>query len=374
MLHQENRLWNLLALKLSGEATPDELRELDNCIETSAGEYNVIKGIESFWAQKNSQADLNDDMEEDRFRFILNAGNEDNLNDSGEVVPVIKLVKHNKYKWFYVAASVVAILGMALLFKQQYSRKARVLTSPENDIQQVYVKPGSKSKIILPDGSVVRLNSSSTLSYSNDFNKKVREVTLDGEAYFDVAKDARHPFVVHTSNIDIVVLGTLFNVKSYEQDQTIETTLLRGSVEVYNKNDASAPRVILKPNEKLVFRKNEDDRLPEENKLSENLLKKATTDDDISISALPANKPDSVKEETSWLYNRLVIDGDDFPKMVEKMERWYGVEIKILSPKLSHYHFKGIFENESVEQALDALQLTAKFRYKLKDGKIEIME
>ena len=147
----------------------------------------------------------------------------------------------------------IVILGIGFLFKRDSVNN--FTSSSKTNIQQVFVKPGSKSKIILPDGTIVRLNGSSTLSYNKDFNKKIREVKLDGEAYFDVIKDMTNPFIVHTSGIDIKVLGTLFDVKSYQQDSMIETTLLRDCTEVYTKDDPSTPRVILKPNEKLIFGK-----------------------------------------------------------------------------------------------------------------------
>jgi len=269
-----------------------------------------------------------------------------------------------------VAASVILIFGIGFLFKKNFLDKSSI----SEKLQQVFVKPGSKSKIILPDGTVVRLNGSSKLSYHKDFNKNVREVDLEGEAYFDVTKDAAHPFIVHTSNIDIKVLGTIFNVKSYDQDQTIETTLLRGSIEVYNKDDPSAPKVILKPNEKLVYRKDKEDDLASQKNEAGDSLKEYERDQDISISTLAANKPDSLKEETSWLYNRLVINGDDFNNLATKFERWYGVKINILSEDLKKYHFNGIFENETIEQALNALQLTVKFHYKINDEVVEIMD
>ena len=373
MEHSENRLWKLLALKLSGDATPDELCELGSFLEVSTEEKNIADGIEMYWNQKNDLVIINEETEEERFHFILNADNNDGKDDKEiEVIPVIKSIKQHKYKWFYAAASVIIIIGLSLLLRRYLENDLN--PSSKTGIQQVFVKPGSKSKIILPDGTVVRLNGSSKLSYNKDFNKNVREVNLEGEAYFDVTKDAAHPFIVHTSNIDIRVLGTLFNVKSYDEDQTIETTLLRGSIEVYNKNDPSAPMVILKPNEKLIFRKEQDDKIPEHNNVDVNSTKKIIPDENISISTLPANKPDSVKNETSWLYNKLVIDGDDFTEMAEKMERWYGVKIEILSPKLKQNHFKGIFKNETIEQALDALQLTVKFKYEINNNVIEIKE
>lgn len=370
MENQENRLWNLLALKVSGEATPEELSELNSSLENFPELQNIVNSIEIYWNEKNELI-TNDETEEERFHLILNAENENEINKD-ELRPVVKPIKWKKYRFLLAAASVILILGLAFLFKEHFGNDFD--SSIKTALQQVFVKPGSKSKLILPDGTVVRLNGSSKLTYSNDFNKNVREVNLDGEAYFDVTKDAKHPFIVHTSNIDIKVLGTLFNVKSYEQDATIETTLLRGSIEVYNKNDASAPKVILRPNEKLVFTKKANEKMETPDKPASNLLKNSSPDEKISISTLPANKPDSLKEETSWIYNKLVIDDDDFTKMAEKMERWYGVKIEILSPQLQQYHFKGIFENETIEQALNALQLTVKFRYKINKDLITIRQ
>jgi transmembrane sensor len=370
MENQENRLWNLLALKVSGEATPEELSELNSSLENFPELQNIVNSIEIYWNEKNELI-TNDETEEERFHLIINAENE-NEKKEDELRPVVKSIKWKKYRFLLAAASVLLIFGLAFLFKEHFVKD---FNSPiKTALQQVFVKPGSKSKIILPDGTVVRLNGSSKLTYSNDFNKNVREVNLDGEAYFDVTKDAKHPFIVHTSNIDIKVLGTLFNVKSYEQDATIETTLLRGSIEVYNKNDASAPKVILRPNEKLVFTKIANEKMETPDKPASNSLKNTSPDEKISISTLPPNKPDSLKEETSWIYNKLVIDDDDFTKMAEKMERWYGVKIEILSPQLQQYHFKGIFENETIEQALNALQLTVKFRYKINKDLITIRQ
>ena len=368
MDNQENRLWKLVALKVSGEATSEELAELHISLENFADLQNVVSSIEIYWNEKNEFI-KNDDSEDERFHLILNAedGNKEIKKLENER-SIVEPYKRKKYRLLLAAASVLIIVSITFLLKQHFNNSLKA------SVQQVYVKPGSKSKIILPDGTIVRLNSSSTLSYSTDFNKNVREVELDGEAYFDVAKDAKHPFIVHTSNIDIRVLGTLFNVKSYEQDATIETTLLRGSIEVYNKNDASSPKVILRPNEKLVFTKKQDQKIAVANKTAVNSLKNTGPDENISISTVSSNKPDSLKEETSWVYNKLVIDDDDFTKMAEKMERWYGVKIEILSPQLEQYHFKGVFENETIEQALNALQLTVRFGYKINKDVITITQ
>ena len=120
---------------------------------------------------------------------------------------------------------------------------------------EVAARPGVRTKVVLPDGTQVWLNSNSKLKYSPDFNLHSREVDLEGEAYFDVAKDMERPFIVHASTIDVRVLGTAFTIKSYPQDETIEATLLKGAIEISGRDNPGAPRIILKPDEKLVLNK-----------------------------------------------------------------------------------------------------------------------
>jgi ferric-dicitrate binding protein FerR (iron transport regulator) len=366
-MESENRLWKLVALKFSGEASDEELSELEDYLNSFPEKRSIVTCIETYWNQKDDFQNTDDEMEEHRFHLIVNGENRE--EDFAGVAPG-KTGKLRKYKWFYAAASVLIICAVGVLIKTTTQRNS----SGKTGIQRVFVKPGSRSQIILPDGSIVRLNGSSGLTYPKDFNKEVRNVYLKGEAYFEVKKDAEHPFVVHTSNIDIKVLGTVFNVKCYEQDETIEATLLRGSIQVYNKTDPSAPKIILKPNEKLVFRKKTDEIPLTQNKVNVDSSVSYRANNEISISALSSTQPDSLKEEISWLYNRLIIDDDSFVKMAEKMERWYGVTIQIMSPELERYHFKGIFQNETIEQALDALRLTASFNYKINNDTIKIMK
>jgi ferric-dicitrate binding protein FerR (iron transport regulator) len=236
----------------------------------------------------------------------------------------------------------------------------------------VLSRAGARTKLVLPDGTQVWLNSSSRLKYTHNFNGPSREVELEGEAYFDVVKDMQRPFIVHTSALDVKVLGTAFTVKSYPQDATIEATLLKGTIEVSRQNNPDAPRVILKPNEKLVFNKQlAVTPLPA---LSPDVRSAAarTAPPDIAVNSLPRNIPDSNKEETAWLYNRLVFNGDSFEELAEKMERWYNVKIFFKDKALYNYHFGGAFANETVQDALNALQLTADFSYKINGNEIEL--
>ena len=120
-------------------------------------------------------------------------------------------------------------------------------------------RQGSRTHLTLPDGTMVWLNAGSRLSYGKNYNTATREVNLTGEAFFDVAHNTQKPFLIHTARIDVQVLGTSFNVKSYPTDRTTEATLIRGSIEVSIK-DRPSEKIILRPDEKLVVA-NDDELL-----------------------------------------------------------------------------------------------------------------
>ena len=168
-------------------------------------------------------------------------------------------------------------------------------------------------------------------------------------------------------------MGTAFVVKSYPQDETVETTLLRGIIEVSRKDYPDDPKVILKPNEKLIFSKQLENEVHHHtNDTSGNY--KTTAIGEISVAAVSITIPDSNKVETSWVYNRLVFDGDSFQELAEKMERWYNVKITFSNNELLHYRFKGAFANETIKEALNALQLTANFSYKINNNEINLFK
>ena len=214
------------------------------------------------------------------------------------------------------------------------------------------------------------MNSNSRLKYSAAFDQTNREVVLEGEAYFEVAKDARLPFIVHASSIDIRVLGTSFAVKSYPQDETIEATLLKGTIEISRKDNPGGAWIILKPNEKLVFSKSftPHDRTGASPSVP---VPTIAAIPNIAVNAIRQDIPDSDKVETAWLYNRLVFDGDRFRQLADKMERWYNIRIVIRDSSLNNYRFSGIFGNETPEEALKALQMVRDFSFTHKNNGYE---
>ncbi len=365
------RITELFSKKLAGEATDDELNELEQYLRTHPDEQYFQDTFSSWWKPANTDS-LNINSERDvHYNYILSqAETTDEMTDS---VRQVSFSFGFNWKKTLVAASVIGLLflvGWQLFFSDRNEEKT---LARDNEI---VTKKGTKSKVLLPDGSTVMLNADSRLYYSENFNDSLREVTLEGEAFFDVVKDAKRPFIVHTSGINIRVLGTAFNVKSYPQEPTIEATLVRGLIEVEKTNQPHSSKILLRPNEKLVYNKEEKNiaETAKEGKQKEDIekMKISARPQSISISTLPRIMNDSVRVETSWVYGRLLFEGDSFRELAPKMERWFNIKIRFKDEKVANYRFRGVFEDESIEMALQALQLTARFSYTLKGSEVII--
>lgn len=360
---EKDRISALLAKKMAGEATPEEQRELQDYLQSHAGDQYFAEMLHLFWAAGAGHTSQHNPGSEAHFQYILQKAAEPETPESAPVA----WYRRRVFRISFAAAAMLVLTLLAWQFIPGNSRHPNIL----NASNEVVIQHGAKSKVLLPDGTQVWLNSGSKLIYPGVFNDTLREVTLEGEGYFMVTKNPAQPFVVHTSEIDIHVIGTVFNVKSYAEDEVVETTLLQGSIAVEKRNTADAARIMLRPHEKLVIRK-KDMSLPapaaqtgtDNNSKIENNQASAPL---LSVTQLPQNVPDSTRTETSWVYGRLVFEGDHFYELALKMERWYNKKIKIQDARVSQYRFTGMFENETLEEALHALQLTASFRFRI-DG------
>ena len=174
------------------------------------------------------------------------------------------------------------------------------------------------------------------------------------------------PFIIHTGRMNIKVLGTEFNVKSYPQDSTYETTLLRGSIEV-TLNDRPSDRIILKPKEKLIVA-NLSFGNAHESKVSTHVVQPQLLVTELHY----VSKTDRAIAETSWLDNKLVFEDESFTNLAINLGRKYNVNIHFSNEKLKDYRFTGIFKEETIQEALTALQLTEKFSFKIMGSEVYI--
>ncbi len=203
--------------------------------------------------------------------------------------------------------------------------------------------------ILLPDGSTVQLNASSVLKYPRKFHSKNREVYLDGEAYFSVTQDPHHPFIVHTDQQAIHVLGTEFNVMGYSSDPYTVTTLVNGKIklETFDNSQALKNEIILQPNQQVYFDKESDE---------------ATVSDTNALDA------------TLWMKGIYAFKDTPLEEITRRLEKIYGVTI-IADEAYKNEKYTGkFFTRQTIEEIMDILNFKHQFSIQLKNDTIILQE
>jgi len=278
---------------------------------------------------------------------------------------------HRKTLLYAVFSSAAAILIAFLLgysvFKGSWIRN----NDPLRVQNEILVPLGAKTHVTLADGTKVWLNAGSKLKYPDGFSRESREVYLEGEAFFNVKKDNKKMFVVKTSNLDIKVYGTEFNVKSYPDENLIQTTLVKGSVAIETHSDnAHKKAVFLKPNQTAIFFKStpavRDLEIPELKNKPEIAGECA---EKIVISPVANAVP-----ITSWKDNRWIIVSEELDDLAIKLERRYNVKISFASEGIKKYRFSGTLKDETFEQVLQVIQLSAPITYLIEGNEVMFKE
>ena len=365
-----------MARKLSGEASPEELSELDRLVRLDP-HINYSKEILHDLWQNNPIPDSQ--YAENRYKELVQQMKTMGI-DEGKFTQDDHYINREQEekkgggrKWLIVLCSfaTLALITGGIFFYRNKKAPSKDLAEVHSK-NEINTKNGSKTNLVLPDGTKVWLNSSSQLTYEKNYGNKLREVNLVGEAYFDVVKNAEKPFLIHTTKMDIKVLGTAFNVKCYPGEKTTETSLIRGSIEVTLKDRQE--KIMLKPNEKLIINNQEAPVVKSTQQTSiRPLLPKATDEKPIiSLSHLTFYPADNTLIETAWVQNRLIFSSETFEDVALKMERWYSVNIEFADGALKKASLTGSFEKETVTEALNALELTTRFSYSIKNNNIII--
>ena len=235
-----------------------------------------------------------------------------------------------------VAAFIALVLGFSLSFLLNGQKESWQASQFEN---VVMAPSGQKTQLVLPDGTLVWLNSGSRLSYNYQYSTKDRVVYLEGEAFFDVKKDTQYPFIVKAGAVDVKVHGTAFNVSAYADEDDIMVALLRGKVSLLSATD-----------QKLLAYLSPD----QEATVSKRSLSCRVESCDASI-------------ESSWHHNLLKFDGTPAKEVWKKLERWYGVDIALSNVSPSQAYWFTI-KTESLTELLEMINKITPIEYKL-DGK-----
>ncbi len=368
-----NDLWILMAKKLSGEASQAELTELETALRQDPDLHYSLQIIIDSWQKKQKpQPDLAQDAWDRHVVIMRRSGlfPEDPAPLPRDLFPPAS--RSRVFTPFAILCGLLLVFGCIFLATRPRIVAARSLQSPRSE---VVTQNGTRTKLLLPDGTNVWLNAGSKLLYDSSYGSKLREVTLTGEAYFDVVKNKEKPFVIHAGIINIRVLGTAFNVKSYPGDKTIETSLIRGRIEVSYINHSSR-KLILVPNQKLVINAQVSPETFDAaaGKQLAAVKKSELSRPEVTINPLRHFGSDSLVSETAWLDNKLVFQDESFAELAKKMERWYGVRMVFDEPSLDSLHFTGSFEKENVQQALTALTLLSRFNFSLANGEVHIVK
>ncbi|MBX2925516.1 MAG: FecR family protein [Chitinophagaceae bacterium] len=354
----DERLIYLLARKKSGEITLEEQLELSEVLKNDYSTLFLSEGIdEVFESHLNYGKSISNHTVNDALTLLHKK-----IAETGQEPVYFNKSKYRRLKAWSIAASVLLIVSAAAFY---LVTPAPHSPAPSSNI--ITTQKGSKTNLVLPDGTKVWVNADTKLIYDKEFGNATREVTLTGEAYFDVVKDKSRPFIIHTSTVQIKVLGTAFNVRSYPTEKTTETTLIRGSVEVA-LNASPGKKVILKPNEKVVI-ENESTQLPIQPADTSGTGKRREV---MMVDNVHLDKKDQEAYETMWVKNILAFDETPFDDMITELERWYNVHIIVKNKELSTSTYTVTFENKSLDEVLEGLQFSAHFQYQVKDGTVTI--
>lgn len=353
-----NRLWYLLARRTAREILPEEEVELDKLLQEYPHASFTEEILQHEWNDKYKKY-TDKDKEQLLQKHLQRLKEAEALQEISEQdEPEMKQVgKRNGVLRLLTYGSVAAAAIIIVLLVWNKPGKA-IVAQQEEEVKfgkQAVTRRGSRTKLVLPDSSTVWLNAGSTLDYPQQFNGKTRDVRLQGEAYFEITKNADQPFFVHTRSFNIKVLGTGFNVRAYPDEDSAVTALVHGSVEVIPTGKKS---IFLKPNEKITLPVN---IIAEENKKRKHAIAAGG-------EVMQAPRPmtviqDSIQVETAWVYNKLAFRKMPLENVAMLLEKWFGADIRFKNGEKKALRFTGVYNDERLEEILLSLEATGSFHY-----------
>lgn len=312
-------IFSLLAAKvLSGEATVEEKKEFQQLLLQGDDNLLLFQQLKEYW-----QADVSYTKDKKFNHF------EEQLQKQIKTVTKKKLFVQSRFNpiVYKVAAIVFFVISCSLFYFYQTNTKQLYTFSAQQSV----------ADYLLADGTKVKLNKNSTITYNASFGKKKRIVELTGEAFFEVKKDPDKAFVVRALGTETVVLGTTFNVKTDPTMNTVTTTLVEGSVRFDTKNTT----LMLHPNEEVVY--------------------------NTSTNAYKLQKTD-LQYNTAWTIGRYIYPDITFGQLIHKLEDIYKMEINISDKTIANKYISASFmTDQTVEEILSAFEDQLKFRYQFRD-------
>jgi ferric-dicitrate binding protein FerR (iron transport regulator) len=368
----EYKAIELLARKLAGEATEEDLAQLDQLLIAHPEAVFYAELLMQVWREGKEKDTAPSEKTYQQHIARFQPAFEplpDTVMEEEEYHP--SFFRRNKRALALCLLLPLLAVGAVFLFNNR-----SVKTPAKNQSNtELYAEMGSRKTIVLPDGTQVWLNAGSHLRYDTGMNQKdTRSVELSGEAFFDVTKNKEKPFIIQTGKIAIKVLGTAFNVRAYPGERLTEATLLRGSIEL-TVNSRPYQKIILKPREKFALIEDAPAKQvvsgvmshPPKDTIGPNKEKLIIQD----IQPVHIADKEYV-EETSWTENNFVFQEETLEELAPKLERWFNVTIEIDNLALKGFHFTGVFHKETIDEALMGMQMIKPFKYKINNNHVLI--
>ncbi|HEX3008344.1 MAG TPA: FecR domain-containing protein [Bacteroidales bacterium] len=319
---------------LKGECSDKEKETLFNWMDQKEDNQAYFNRLRRLWDLNliNSSTNLTPDEIEKAYAHLQKK------MAAEKTIPDTTGRKKINISFVRYAAIFVALIGTAfLLYIGQNYRS--------NQWIEINVPHGKHSAVTLPDGSVVQLNASSQLLYRKYAFKKNRTVKLNGEALFAITKTGR-PFIVETRHINIQVTGTKFNLFAFDNETSVEATLLEGVIE-FSENNTNGFHHKMVPLQKIVF-----DSQTRQKKIISNV---------------------DVNKSISWVDGVFSFEQTSFAELLSRLERYYNIRFKVLNPEILKYEYTGKFrETESITEILDIISISKPFKFKSNKNEITI--
>ncbi len=355
---------DIISRVISGDATSEEIQQLLHWFNESEDNPKEFARYEMLWNAMEIIGRRHEFNSERAFQKF-----NDHIEGFGQKKSVSLLSRISR-----IAAMLIFASGIAF-FAGYYLKPVT-----KNVVTCKIVTPkGSKAYVELADGSKVWLNAESKLTYPESFSENTRDVYLEGEGYFEIAKNKEKPFIVHTSKVNIRAVGTAFNVKSYSSEDIIQTTLVEGAVAIEKHdikvagNAKNSSVVYLKPNQQATFYK-ASSFIDVSSKTSVVMAEDKPTVKSMDIlvrkDSLLFDEKVNTELFTSWKENKLVFDNEPFESLAVKLERQFNMKCRFMDEELKSFRFTGKFPEVSVEQLFAALQFASPFHYIINENNI----
>jgi len=327
-MQQQNIPWDAISARLKDEANQHQLRQIQEWLDLSPEHPLILTEIMNTWSVTKNKTEF--------YQPDLSV-NWQKLMQKVNYRPK-KKASHNIYLRSTAAAAVLVLVflaGMGLgdgFFKPSGKLSYTKIIAPE----------GNKTQIVLPDSTYVWLNSGSELQYSSDYSAQNREVKMKGECFFDVVKDASHPFIVCGSKFQVKVFGTRFNVNEDNGRDLADVTLVSGKVEVLSLDNHPISK--LAPGQQLVCDKGE----------------------------YHLQKAENLESLTAWLNNMLIFDNQPFEEVIHYLEKWYGVKIHLDRTLYYSHNYTFKVKTESLREVMELISVITPIEYQIEGEQVTI--